>query len=81
MREPWRNAYGEPLEPSQAAADWCALWFGMCMLAADAVGESCNAPGMYLTAARELELLDLARASGTRSELWGPALPEESDDE
>jgi len=72
MTEPWRNIDGEPLEPSQVAADWCALYFRACMTKADAAGESPNAPGLYLTAARECELLDAKRASGTRSKCWDP---------
>ena len=80
--DPWVNEFGEPLDPSHSAADWCALWFHMCIYNAYSAGQR-HPWHWWFTAAREFESLDRRRASDYRSELWGPQstwppIPEEA---
>ena len=56
---------------SHVVADWCALWFHVCLF--KAYSGARGHPGRWwLTAANKFRRLDQRRASDYRSELWGP---------
>jgi hypothetical protein len=70
-------------DPSHVAADWCALWFHMCIYKAYHDGTERHPWHWWLTAANEFESLNQRRASDYHSELWGPQstwplIPEET---
>ena len=71
--DPWRNCYGEPIEPSEAAAHWCALWFHACDVAArnPYADENPHLRDAAEAAAAFVEL-DRKRAHPFRSPYWVP---------